>query len=544
MIRVVCPSDLEELQNIVTAAFERSCGLGSVKSISYPELIGVETADLLSNSKYSILVLVSPPESYAPFLISILESAMVKVIVFGEIPPLLAHFLNMEVRSISAKIVLASECSPASTHQFSESAGYIKYIKGLNEGGQVLPSRALLRYDYSNEWNNLGYGAITSDGSAWSLCHCADVLQKNILAYLMNDVEELSAYCALWDYPNASLLWFNRAVGPIDSFEWRLVESYLANYRFDELPSVPILLEIPYGYDSASTMRLDCDEDIESARPLWENYCDWGIPFSLALHASVLSDERQHCLPRDILRKKGSILSHTLTHAPNWGGSFEAAYHEGLESANIIERATGIRPRYAVSPFHHTPAYALEGLSAAGYKGCVGGIICNDPDYLFARGGRPPHLDSVFIGHTQQCMLHGDCLLGDGDPMRVYKEAFDLAFISKTLFGFLDHPFSNRYQYGWPDEDGRISAHRELINYIWEKNKSHLFLSEEQALDFLGSKASIEVIDDEQGFKIKHPKFNPSCLIGVEFGGKTYPIISVNLRLKSSNLPLNHGSTQ
>jgi hypothetical protein len=288
-------------------------------------------------------------------------------------------------------------------------------------------------------------------------------------------------------------------------------------------------------------MRLDCDEDIESARALWASYCDWGVPFSLALHASVLSDELQYCLPREVIRRGGSILSHTLTHAPNWGGSFEAAYHEGLESANIIERIIGVRPSYAVSPFHHTPEYARKGLSAAGYKGCVGGIISNDPDYLFARGGRPPYLDSIFIGHTQQCMLHGDCLLGDGDPMRVYKEAFDIASISKTLFGFLDHPFSHRYQYGWVDEDRRISAHWELISYISKKNESHLFLSEDQALDFLSSKASIEVTEDEQGFLINFPNFNPNCFVGVEIGGKTYPIISESLRLKYSNPSLDHG---
>jgi hypothetical protein len=506
--------------------------VGSIQSVSYPELMGVVNVGLQSNSKYSILVLVSPPEECTLFLIHVLESTMAKVIVFGAVPPLLAQFLNMQVRPISAKVVSASECSPTPIHHFSESTGYIKYVKGLCEDGQDLPLRALRRYDYANEWNNLGFGAITADSSIWSLSHCADVLPQNTLANLMTHEEELSTYCALWDYPQASLIWFNREVGPIDSYEWRLIEIYISQYRFHDLPAWPVLLEIPYGYDGAVTMRLDCDEDVESARPLYEAYKELGIPFSLALHATVLADPKHHQLPREVIAGGGAILSHTLTHAPNWGGSQAEALREGMESAATINQSINMSPRYAVSPFHQTPLYARLGLAEAGYLGCVGGIIASDPDFVMARGGRPPYSDMGFIGHTQQCMLHGDCLLEEGDPLATYKRAFDQSFGTKTLFGYLDHPFSERYQYGWESEEARIEAHRQFIQYIQERSNYILFLNENDALDLLYIKSDVHTEEGNGEIKISSPLSSSAGLaLAIEYGHHTYSLGSSDLIL-------------
>jgi hypothetical protein len=532
MIRIACPSDSEELQNIMIAAFERSCGVGAVRCESYAGLIEEATVSLKSNSKNSILVLVSPPEEYSPFLISILKTTKAKIIIFGSIPPLLAQFLNMQVSSISAEIHAASECGAAPIYQFSESTGYIEYVKGLGKNRPPVALRALRRYDYSNEWNNLGFGAITTDGSIWSLSHCANLLRQNALAYLRTFEEELSVYCALWDYQKASLLWFNREVGPIDSYEWRLIEIYISQYRFHDLPAWPVLLEVPYGYDGAVTMRLDCDEDVESARALYDSYKRWGIPFSLALHAAVLADPKHHHLPYEVINTGGAVLSHTLTHAPNWGGSQSEAMHEGNESASIINKSINIIPRYAVSPFHQTPFYARLGLAQAGYQGCIGGIIANDPDFVMARGGRPPYSDSDFIGHTQQCMLHGDCLLKEGDPLAIYKRAFDQSFEAMTLFGYLDHPFSKRYQYGWTSEKERIKAHLHLIQYIKIRSSRVLFLNENDALDFLYTKSHVKVELGDGKIIITSPLSLISGLaIGVEYGHHLFNLGSAGLIL-------------
>lgn len=525
MIRIICTSGREELRNILGAAFERSCGLNSVEYISYSDFLNNEVLDFQEvDSKYTILVLVSPPNECSAQLILMLKTLAAKVIIFGVVPPILAQFLNMQVESISDRVANASVCLPAPIHRFSESTGYVKYIKGLGDWAQKLPLRSLRRYDYSNEWNNLGFGAITTDGTMWSLSACANIQPENVVAYLMADEESLSAYCALWDYSQSSLLWFNREVGPIDSYEWRLIEVYISQYRFHDLPAWPVISEIPDGYAGAATMRLDCDEDVESARPLFIAYKEWSIPFSLALHATVLADPRHHRLPLEVMNSGGAILSHTLTHAPNWGGSQKEALREGSESAVIINQATEITPKYAVSPFHQTPPYARLGLAQAGYTGCIGGIIANDPDFVMARGGRPPYSESDFIGHTQQCMLHGDCLLESGDPLRVYKQAFEQSFLSKTFFGYLDHPFSERYQYGWNNEDERINAHYQLINYIRKMSDGILFLNENQALDFIHYKSNIYIEQLDGALKVSTPlSHNARVLnVAIEYGSNVY----------------------
>lgn len=533
MIKIICASDREGLRNILSAAFERSCGLGSVQNLSYSDLKRGEFLDFKFIAKYTILVLVSPPNECIPQLILMLKTMAAKVIIFGAVPPLLAQFLNMQVKPISDKVINASVCHPAPIHGFSESVGFIEYTKGLGNFDQILPLRALRRYDYSDEWNNLGFGAITADGTIWSLSAGVDIDSENVVAYLMTHDERLSVYCALWDYPRASLLWFNREVGPIDSFEWRLVEVYLSQYRFPDIPAWPVLLEIPYGFEGAVTMRLDCDEDVESARPLFSAYRKWKIPFSLALHATVLTDSRHHQLPLEVIAEDGAILSHTLTHAPNWGGSQEEAFREGFESAVIINQAVDIIPKYAVSPFHQTPLYARLGLAQAGYSGCIGGIISNDPDFVMARGGRPPYSELGFIGHTQQCMMHGDCLLESGDPLAVYKQAFENSFQSKTLFGYLDHPFSERYQYGWNNEVERIKAHGQLIDYIRRWSEGILFLNENDALDFLYYKSNIYLEQVDNVLKIS-PLIasNKKALnVAIEYGPNVYSLGSKGMAI-------------
>ena len=90
---------------------------------------------------------------------------------------------------------------------------------------------------------------------------------------------------------------------------------------------------------------------------------------------------------RELAAEDGGILSHTATHAPNWGGRYESALQEARDSKAAIERVIDRPVQYVVSPFHQTPAYALDALVDSGYTGCIGGIIRNDPEFLFARGG-------------------------------------------------------------------------------------------------------------------------------------------------------------
>ncbi len=531
MIRIY--SDLQEfdLNEIVQSAFERSCGLGSTNLISNQNFIDCVNNGSECTSKdinrFDILVFINPLQEIAPLIIEALKSRTIKVIVFGKLPASLAHFLGATVTPVSADMKAAALCEPAKTYQYSESAGAIVYKRTLraNGGHPTLPLRALVRFDFTNEWNNLGFGAITADDSIWAISQKVDISGQSAIAALIVGDEVLSAYAGLWDFPQASLLWFNRAVGPVDSYEWYLVEQFIAEYRFDDIPALPVISEIPYGYESAITMRLDCDEDIESARSLGNAYQEKNIPFSLALHAAVLSDVNQHQYPKEVLQTGGAILSHTLTHAPNWGGSEDAAKHEGNESARIIHETIGVKPRYAVSPFHHTPGYARKGLADSGYQGCVGGIISNDPDFVMARAGRPPHSQQGFIGHTQQCMLHGDCMLEDGDALAIFKRAYEQSKISKAFFGYLDHPFSPRYQYGWHTEEQRIGAHLEFIEYIQKSSNKPLFLNQNDALDFLRRKSTIRIRELNRQLHVNSSEIeNNELKICIQYGANQYPL--------------------
>jgi hypothetical protein len=273
-------------------------------------------------------------------------------------------------------------------------------------------------------------------------------------------------------------------------------------------------------------MRLDCDEDISSACDLWKAYGKWGVPLSLAIHTSNLSDETHYAFLHEFCAAGGALLSHTATHAPNWGGSYEKARQEGYESCEKIEVATGIIVRYAVSPFHQSPLYALQGLCDSNYLGCIGGIIHNDPEFLLARGGELSGLPRGFVGHSQQTMLHGDCMLTKGDPLGIYKNAYDTAYETQALFGYLDHPFSARYQYGWDDERQRIEAHHELIEHIRKRARNPLFLDENQALDFLRERAAIRLDQEAESFICNDARETSGLNFGARYRGRSAQLIT------------------
>jgi hypothetical protein len=478
-----------------------------------------------------IWIFIDPPEEWAVDITRLLQEPGHKVILLGGIPSILAGYLGASTVALDDRLLQAASCPPAQTYSYSKSVLSVNYVRAVAGTESPIPIRPFRRYDFADEWNNLGYGAIRVDGGAWSISQVVSVPEEALVAGIDAAGEYLSAYAGLWDFKTASLLWFNRPVGPVDSNEWRLIEAFLANHRPDELVCVPVISDIPYGYDAAVTMRLDCDEDVESARQLFECYKKMRVPLSLALHTSVLTDRRHHALPSEVLQSGGAILSHTATHAPDWGGSYEAAYEEGMRSAAIIEDIIGEPVRYAVSPFHQTPDYARVALADAGYSGCIGGIIRNDPDFLMARAGLAPGSADGFIGHSQQCMLHGDCILESGDPLRIYRQAFEQSLAGRSFFGYLDHPFSERYQYGWQDEGQRIAVHEEFVAFIREHGNI-LFCNENDAMGFLAYKSALRITPVDGGFSVS-PTHDQSVALpaAVEYAGRMHPIREMGLIL-------------
>lgn len=514
MIGVIFPVQAALAGQLVLAAMQRS--------VSASQVCGLPVSGLHIFAP-SIIAVVDPPEAWGDDLIRWLTSSRGKLLIFGRMPARLAMRLRCVFGQWPESMSSAANSLPATPQESSESLATVRYTSLSDRLSVPAWARAFERFDFGDEWNNLGYGAIRADASIWAIREPLDVEESARLASVHIDGERRFSYAGLWDEDDVSILWFNRAVGPCDSFEWRIVENFLSSYRAEQIPCQPVLSEVPWGYDAAITSRLDCDEDIESARPLWNAYRKLGIPFSLAIHARYVGDAEHASIVRDMVTDGTvAILSHSATHAPNWGGSYDAALWEATESKRSIEAAIGKHVRYAVSPFHQSPKYALDALSDAGYAGCVGGIISSDPEFLMARGGAIAGMPDGFIGHSQQAMLHGSCLRSNGDPLAIYKQAFDFAFESRTLFGYLDHPFSARYQYGWPTEPMRIDAHEQLLAYISSRAGNPLFMSEEDALDFLRAKSLVRVVEVDGNF-YTHLPFRSEGLtplpLAIEFRG-------------------------
>ncbi|WP_199030295.1 polysaccharide deacetylase family protein [Ralstonia sp. ASV6] len=509
MIGVLFSSTASEAGNLVLAALRRSVTASQAWPLS---------RSALRSFTASIVVAVDVPDEWGADLLAWMDQGNSKLVVFGRMPSLIAQRLQCRSDEWPADLAGAARSQLAASYAVSESRATVRYRELACSLGAKARFRPFERFDFADEWNNLGYGAIRVGGSIWGVAQALNVPAAIELASVFINEEQRFSYAALWDSEKSSLLWFNRPVGPIDSFEWRLVENFLSAHRTASLPCQPVLSEIPWGYDAVITSRLDCDEDVESARPLWKLYQRLGIPFTLAVHTSNLSRQEHHGILQELVADGGAVLSHTATHAPNWGGSYQAAFTEADESARLLQAVTGKSVRYAVSPFHQSPFYALQALADAGYAGCIGGIIRNDPEFLIARGGTLAGMPIGFVGHSQQCMLHGDCMLAQGDPLAVFKEAFDLAFESRTLFGYLDHPFSERYQYGWPDEATRVDAHDKFIAYIRHRATKPLFLHEEAALDFLQFKSAAEIVMEKGEYRVVMPRATDSALqLAVEF---------------------------
>lgn len=495
MIGVLNSGSAVHAAQLVRAALSRSVGLGQVMAV---------TRSALKTCPLSVLVAVDVPDEFADGLIDWLAQSGRKLIVFGRMPAALALHLNCRYAGENHDLAEAARCAPAASRATSESRAAVRYAPLASVLGAREWQRPFERFDFTDEWNNLGFGALRQDGTIWSVGGPIDVPDDALLASVTVDGAHRFAYVGLWNRSASSVLWFNRAVGPCDSFEWRLVENFLSGYRATELYCQPVLSEIPWGYDAVITSRLDCDEDVESARTLRDTYRRLGVPFTLAVHTVTLHNPVNHVILKELAADPdAAILSHTATHAPNWGGSYAAALFEGTESGRLLESIVSRPVRYAVSPFHQTPDYALKGLADAGYAGCIGGIIRNDPEFLLARGGVLADMPHGFIGHSQQCMLHGDCMLAEGDPLAVFKAAFDLAYETKTLFGYLDHPFSERYQYGWRTEAERVVAHEVFIDFIRSRASQPLFVNEEVAMDFLLAKSLYRVDEEGGGFVVK-----------------------------------------
>ncbi|MCJ9722116.1 hypothetical protein MOV66_19915 [Agrobacterium sp. SHOUNA12C] len=496
MITVFAGRPDDTATETVAEAFRRSVTRGLVTVASDDPVPTIGDGD--------VYVFISPRADQAP-LVAAASRSNAKVLLFGRLPDKVASLAGLAAPApLASGWADAAACPPTPIYTTTRSSAVVSWNKHPLANASPFSSRPFLRFDYADEWNNLGYGRITADAGPWSVAMTTEALSATTLAVASAPgVAEDMPFVTLLENETASILWWNRPVGPVDSAEWAVIEAFLADWRHEDRPCIPVIGEIPHGYDAAVTMRLDCDEDIASARPLFELYRARGLPFSVAIKTAQEDKDEHVALMKEVLDAGGAVLSHSVTHAPRWGGSGEACEIEARTSSDWLEqRLPGLTVRYAVSPFHQNPAYVPEALKRAGLQGFVGGIIANDPEMLMAKGGTIPGDRSGVVTHSQQCMLHGDCILREGDPLAINKQAFTAAVTAGNLFGYLDHPFSPRYDYGWGSEEHRLSRHREFIDHIELEmaGRPILWLNEEDTLDWIAAKMRLTMRETNEGF--------------------------------------------
>ncbi|HTY22834.1 MAG TPA: hypothetical protein VMC85_06870 [Desulfomonilaceae bacterium] len=415
------------------------------------------------------VVMINPTDRQAPLLRDTLDSGG-KVVILGRVSDAIADCLGLVVRSDDHPDPDWAMASVAPSEPYNASPVVVRYVSEHVLGrAAVVVRRPLRRYDYEDEWNNLGYGPILCDDSPWAVSSIVDCNTVTCFGFLEDQYgKKLSAYAAIIDGPRGAALWINRAVGPIDSVEWCIVEEFFGSYRCDELACYPYLNEIPLGYSGGVTMRLDCDQGVASAQMLFDLYSGLEIPFSVAISTGMEMTREDLKLLTKIVAKRGAVVSHSVNHFPNWGGSYDVAREEARNSRAWIETNlpdAGLTV-YAVSPFHQNPLFAVQALAETGYKGFVGGSIRNDPEFLLGRAGRVPFIDPPIVSHSQQCMLHGDCFQRYGSSVDTYVESFMLHTQGGAIFGYLDHPFGPDYTYGWASEEKRLAVHEEFLSHL------------------------------------------------------------------------------
>ncbi len=488
------------LHNILSSAFARSLG-------AMPSLCRVDDAMLIACGP-SVWRNGNTPQG--------------KFLCFGKPSQGMLSLLGLQQNAGLVPLFGMDACPAANaTSPYTQSPAYLSYTNHPLHAGltPALCRRPFTRFDYTDEWNNLGFGRIATDDSPWAalggfVAHEAAELCAMFVADEQGN-HYAGSYITIYDTPTASILWCARSVGPVDSTEWSVIERFISDWRSEEMPCLPVLCQTPKDCQCLVTMRLDCDEAVASAGPLFELYKAENIPFSLAVKTSLELTEEDIALLHKVKASGGSILSHTHTHQYNWGNTFEEALHDAKTSherlQQLFPQSSSIN--YAVSPFHTNPPYAIHALEEAGYEGFVSGIIHNDPEYLLGRAGLVPFAKKGIVSISQQCMLHGDCYTFQGESVDTHLAAFEAHYASRGIFGYLDHPFSSRYQYDWDTEEQRIGAHTKLIHAI-KKYKYVLFWSEEHCFDFVKALSRVRIKVQQDG-SIKAD--NPSGRQDIEY---------------------------
>lgn len=444
---------------------------------------------------FKIYVFISPTdESFQ--LIKELSENKSKIIILGSITASVASLLGLSFVEEGFPFNKSIACLDENK-AFNASDLYISYYD--HELLRYLPykQRFFTRFDFTNEWNNHGYGRIGVENDCLSVKTVLSSINTTSLAKVYCNGDPISEFMIVKDFEKSSVLYINREVGLVDGLDWTIVEQFCSSYRSENLPCAPLLKDLPHGLKGVASARLDCDQSVINSESLVNLYKSYDINLSLAITTGIDISAEEISFLNNYHLPKGSLVSHTVNHFFNWGSEYSVAFNEAARSKDWLEKNVNAidNVQYAVSPFHTNKPYSVEALSDAGYKGFVSGIIHNDPEYLMAVSGQVPFTNKKIVSHSQQCMMHGDCYHRYGNSINPYKEAFNFSYKAEKMFGYLDHPFGD-YDYGWSSEEERLKAHEEFIKYI-NSHDGVAWLTIGEILDFVYKKSTIKIYLDE-----------------------------------------------
>ena len=460
-----------------------------------------------------------------------------KIILNGKLNKWIQKLLNIK---ISGEKFPHDEPYPANSSSYSVSKNYLKYnfkFKYLKPLLGLIKQRPIWRYDFELEWNNSFSGNIIDKNDILNLSHNCSINYDNNVVYILDSNGDKIPLIAEFFINKNIIIWVNRNLSLIDLPEWKIIEEFISNGYFNKYPCIPYVSEFSCKENGYITMRLDCDEDIESARQIYNLYKQYDLPISLAITTNQIENKNNiTTLPLEVYDYGGTILNHSHSHPINWGGTKDIIGEEIKLSTNLIKQTFNINTEYAVSPFHHLTIEAIEVLNEQNYKGVVAGICSSHHEFLIIKGGSISDKLNILL-HSQQCMLHGDCLTSTRSIDDYLKNFYLFSKIGYST-GFLDHPISQRYDYGWNNNQRQINAHKKIIEYLLSENIK--FVNQKEIFERLKAKDELKIgiieTINEQKILIENES---NFFLSISLGGQKYncePLKITNIKIKKSKI--------
>ena len=253
--------------------------------------------------------------------------------------------------------------------------------------------------------------------------------------------------------------------------------------------AIPILLEsfLPKEFAIISP-RLDCDEAIKSANLLQDFYSSNSIKLNLAITTNQEFDKDVKQFIKDVEESGGSISNHSHEHKIYWGINDDEFQSDFNKSKEIIAINSESKSITCVAPFHQSNQKLIGLLNKNKVKLLITGNAKYSQEHMASIGGEISGEHNIFI-HSQQCMLHGDSW---PDLKKVYFKSFMLSAKRQAIFGYLDHPISERYDYDWGSYENQLNAHVEFFNFF-KKNFKIYSISHIELIEWLIIRSLIEI---------------------------------------------------